>query len=99
MLIRCQKYSSTKKVITICEGKRVIQRVVKYLGIAHDEVQLAEMKALAKLEIACLEKEKKHPPFKLIRDLKLFGPQFKTWLKKSVLLKGSKIFFLLFSIT
>ena len=63
MFIRCQIYSSTKIVLTICEskreGKRVIQRVVKYLGIAHDEVQLNEMKALAKLEIAYLEKEKK----------------------------------------
>jgi transposase len=62
MFIRCKHYSSTKKVVTICEsrreGKKVIQKVVKYLGIAHDEKQLLTLKALAKSEIARLYKER-----------------------------------------
>jgi len=66
MFIRCQKYTSTKKVITICEskreGKKVIQRIVKYLGIAQDESQLKAMKALAKREIKRLEKAKNQSP-------------------------------------
>jgi transposase len=69
MFIRCQKYSSTKKVVTICEskreGKKVIQRVVKYLGIAHDEAQLKAMKDLAKLEIKRFENGKKTSPIKV----------------------------------
>jgi transposase len=92
MFIRCQKYSSTKKVITICEskreGKRVIQRVVKYLGIAHDEVQLNEMKALAKLEIAYLEKEKKASSVHIDKRPKTIRPSIENLVEEERLIEG-----------
>lgn len=62
MYIRCRRYSRTKQTVSICEskreGKKVIQRVVKYLGIAQDESHLKAMKALAKSEIARIIKKK-----------------------------------------
>lgn len=92
MFIRCQKYSSTKKVITICEskreGKRVIQRVIKYLGIAHDEVQLDAMKALAKLEIACLEKEKKASSVQIDKRPKTIRPSIENLVEEERLIEG-----------
>lgn len=62
MFIRCRPYSRTKTIVTICEskryGKKVIQNVVKYLGIAQDESHLKSMKALARSEIKRIEKDR-----------------------------------------
>ncbi|MBM3198915.1 MAG: IS1634 family transposase [Chlamydiae bacterium] len=62
MFIRCKPYSSTKKTVLICEnhreGKKVVQKVIKYFGIAQDAKQLRAMRELAKREIKRIEKER-----------------------------------------
>lgn len=67
MFLRCRKYKqSLKRVLSICEscreGDRVIQRTVKYLGVAHTEEEFIALERLGRLELAKLQAKPQQQP-------------------------------------
>ncbi len=60
MFIRCRKYpNSPKKVLTICEsqrhGEKVVQKTIKYLGVAHNEDEYQALYKIGQIELKALK--------------------------------------------